>query len=74
MSNKYENTREEVMSRSAAKCGVEKEQVQPIVDKLKANFTNDLEDFVEMTDEDWKEVGVVQKPLLNQIKKVIQAM
>ncbi len=62
------------MLRAAKKCGVELEQVQPTIDQLKANFLNDLEDFEELTDEEWKEYGVTQKPLIRQIKKVINEM
>ena len=62
------------MFRAAEKCGVETAVVQPFIDALKANFLNDLEDFEELTDEEWKEYGVTQKPLIRQIKKVIAEM
>ena len=62
------------MLRVAEKCGVEVQELQSIIDKLKAKRINQLDDLAELTDDEWKEMGVDSKALLNQSKKVIKEM
>ena len=52
------------MRQAASNCGVGAETVQPFIDKLADKWIHTLDDMKEMSDEEWKQVGVDKKPLL----------
>lgn len=48
--------------------------MQHVTDKLKAGYINELEDFAELSDNEWKNLGVEVKPLLRKVKAVLKEM